>query len=313
MKSFRIQGALVLVLTLPAACKEEADKPADPAPAAEAPAAQAPAAAAPVAAPAMMDQVGEVSLPKVDPPSSWQAGWQLEPGKNASYAYHQIMKMGGGANGGPNQHMDVTGTLLIQPTAPDAADVELTNVKGVMTMKPPGMEEQKMEQDLGTKRYAGLLKTGAAAVDQPEDPLVWAILSVPREPTPVGKPVTQPLSMPVDAPEGTLTAEGEATWTLQGFVKCGEHTCAHYSHDVDINKLSAPPGVRGTYSARAKATGWTLFDVDDRALFQHKSATHLRLAADIPPPPQPEGAASQPAEPATMDMTQEHFHEVTRQ
>lgn len=270
--------------------------------------------------PALLSQVGEVGLPPAAAPSSWKAGWRLAPGASWRYGYLQQIKaeMDGKSAGRAKQGMEVRGTLVVSATSDGAADVELTDARSTVTMAMPGQPEQKVEEALPAKKYAGLLTT-TSAPKQPEDPLVYAILAVPAKPTAVGEKVTQELAMPIDGPEGTLTAEGTATWTLQGFVRCGEHTCAHYAHDVDIGRLTPPAGAKGSYGARARAIGWTLVDVDDGALYRHKSATHLRLMANVPAgagSASPHGAASQPAaasEPRVMDMTQEHFHELVRQ
>lgn len=315
--------ACALVVWLSAACSEKAPDPAPAAAEPAAPTAATPPSDTPAAssAPAMLSQVGDVDLPKADAPASWKAGWQLKPSGKWEYAYTQQIEARMAGNTAPKlkQGMEVKGTLVVAAQNDSVADVELVNASSIVTSQPPGQTEQKREQALEPKKYGALLNTTA---DPPssEDPLMYAILSVPQQPSAVGEPVTEALSMPVDAPEGTLTVEGTATWTLRGFVKCGEHTCAHYAHNVDISKLTVPEGVKGSYGAHAKAVGWTLFDVDDGALYQHKSATRLHLKAEVPalagaPESSAHGAASQPAaaaEPAMMDMTQEHFHEVTR-
>lgn len=315
--------ACALVVWLSAACSEKAPDAAPVAPDPAAPTAATPPSDTPAASspPAMLSKVGDVDLPKADPPASWKAGWQLKASGKWEYAYTQQIQAQMAGNTAPKQKqgMEVKGTLVIAAQNDTVADVELTNANSIVTMQPPGQTEQKREQALEPKKYGALLNTTTDAPSS-EDPLMYAILSVPQQATAVGESVTKALSMPVDAPEGTLTAEGTATWTLRGFVKCGEHTCAHYAHDVDISKLTVPEAAKGTYGAHAKAVGWTLFDVDDGSLYQHKSATRLHLKAEVPAHAgasegSGHGAASQPAaaaEPAKMDMTQEHFHEVTR-
>lgn len=272
--------------------------------------------------PAMLSSVGQVDLPPAEPPASWTAGWRLTPDASWKLGYLQRItaEMDGQALGPSKQAMEVRGTLVVSATSESVADVELTDAGSVMTVDTPGQPEQKVEQPIPSQKYAGLLTTGSAQ-EAPEDPLVYAILAVPSRPSAIGEKVSQRLTMPVDAPEGTLTAEGTATWTLEGFVQCGQHTCAHYSHEVNIDQLKLPEGVKGSYGAHAKATGWTLMDIDDGALYRHRSATQLRLKAEVPADvaraASPHGApASQPAKPAPpkrMDMTQEHFHELVRQ
>lgn len=309
----------VALSALAVACSKPADAPA-PVEAVEAVASTGPVGVVvEERQPALLSEVGEVGLPPAEAPASWQAGWRLKPGASWRYGYQQRItaEMDGAAAGKVKQGMEVRGTLVVSATSESVADVELTEAKSILTMAMPGGPEQKVEEPLPAKKYAGLLTT-TNAPEQPEDPLVYAILAVPATPSAVGEAVTQPLAMPIDGPEGTLRAEGTATWTLKGFVKCGAHTCAHYTHDVDIAKLTPPEGAKGSYGARARAIGWTLVDVDDGALYRHKSATHLRLAANVPAgtaSASPHGAASQPATPAqpqVMDMTQEHFHELVR-
>lgn len=316
--------AVAALLALPLGCTEDqqANDPAAAAPLPEG-AAGANAASNGVVmderAPAMLSDVGEVGLPPAEAPSSWTAGWRLAPGAAWKLDYLQRItaEMDGQALGQARQGMEVRGTLVVSATSDSVADVELTDAKAVVTMTLPGQPEQKREDAIPPKKYAGLLTTSTAP-QQPEDPLVYAILAVPSRPTAVGEKVSQALSMPIDAPEGTITAAGTASWTLRGFVKCGEHTCAHYEHDVDIAKLTLPEGAKGSYGARAKAVGWTLVDVDDGVVYRHKSATHLRLKAAVPADvakaASPHSPASQPAtgEAKTMDMTQEHFHELVR-
>ncbi len=298
--------------------KGGADTPPATGSAEAAPGSDAPAQGVAISAaePAMLSKVGEVGLPPAEAPSSWSAGWQLTPGTPVRYSYLQQItaEMAGQAASPSKQGMEVSGTLVVTPTSATAADIELTDARSVVTAQIEGQPEQRMEQPLPPKKYGALLSTTNAPV-QPEDPLLFAILAVPQEPSAVGEKISKQLTMPIDGPEGELTAAGTATWTLRGFVQCGEHTCAHYSHDVDIAKLSLPPGAKGSYGARARAIGWTLVDVDDHALYRHKSATHLRLQAEVPATSAAgsHGAASQPAKPQSMDMAQEHFHELVRQ
>lgn len=313
--------ALAALVALPLACTEKSKEPTPAAEAAPSPSAPSAGLVMEDRAPRLLSEVGEVDLPPAEAPSSWTAGWRLTPGVTWKGSYRQRIQaeLEGQALGDSRRGMEVLGTLFVTPTSEGVADVGLTDARSVMVVDMPGLEERKIEQEVPPKTYVGLLKTGSAD-EAPEDPLVYAMLAVPSRPSAVGEKVSQRLTMPIDVPEGTLTAEGTATWTLQGFVRCGEHTCAHYAHDVDIQKLTLPEGAKGSYGARAKAIGWTLVDIDEGSIWRHKSATHLRIKAEVSAelvkamsPHASAASAADDGEPKRMDMAQEHLHEIVRE
>lgn len=268
--------------------------------------------------PKLLAQLEDVDLPPTEAPSSWTAGWRLMPGTSWKLSYRQRItaEMDGQALGQAQEGVEIRGTLIVSGSGEGVGDVELTNARSILSVEMPGHAPQKVEQEIPPMKYVGLLQAGKVE-EAPDDPLVYAILSVPSRPSAIGEKVSQRLAMPIDSPEGPLTVEGTAAWTLKGFVKCGEHTCASYEHDVELGKLTLPEGAKGAYGARAKALGWTLVDIDDGALYRHQSATHLWLKADVPAEAakaaSPHGAAGGAGEPKRMDMTQEHFHEIVRE
>jgi hypothetical protein len=305
--------ALPLLCTLLAgpACREEPAAPAAPQP----PPVQAKLIpAADLADPQMADRVGKPGLPKASAaPERFLGRWVLKPGKTRGYRYTQeALASSKVADEERTQRLQVTGFLTVEPKGAASADVVLQDAQATVVATNPGADPRAQEQKLEPKVYEELLRTNKQEKD-PEDPLVLAMLSVPGSELGVGERTEEILRMPFHTGGTTLWAEGALTTTLVGFVACGKSTCAHLAREIDVTEVEMPEGVAGTFTVRVKSTGWTLFDLDDGSVLQHKSATHIRLGADVPAPALEGQPSSQPADPAKVDMRQEHLHEILRQ
>lgn len=257
--------------------------------------------------PAMLSRVTEPALPLADEPAGWSAGWRLNGGKSWNYRYSQEMHLGGAVASA--QRMQVDGVLKVSATSPQRADVELTEGTARVFADDVAQAGAERQQPLEPQRYVGLLRQEEGRAE-PEDALVWAMLSFPERPTPVGMPVTRAVTMPVQGAEGALRTSGTATWTLLSFVRCAEHICALYRHDLNIADLTVPAGMRGSYRAGARSLGFTLVDINDGALQLHRSATTLQVHAEVPAGVFIDGLPLE--RPERLDMVQEHLHEVTR-
>ncbi|MFZ9888307.1 MAG: hypothetical protein ACO3JL_12465 [Myxococcota bacterium] len=257
--------------------------------------------------PSLLSRVTEPELPLVDPPSEWRAGWRLNGGNTWSYRYVQEMHLGGAMASG--QRMQVEGVLKVSATSPESADVELmAGTARVFVDGAPPAEAQR-EQPLEPQRYAALIRQSDHR-QEPEDALVWAMLSFPERPTPIGVPVSRAVTMPVQGAEGPMQTSGTATWTLLSFVRCADHLCAVYRHDLRIADLTVPAGMRGSYRAGARSLGFTLVDITEGALHLHRSATTMQVHAEVPAGVPIDGVPLEQRE--QLEMIQEHFHEVTR-
>jgi hypothetical protein len=119
--------------------------------------------------------------------------------------------------------------------------------------------------------------------------------------------------MQLESRGAPLWANGETRTTLTGFVKCGEHTCAQLDVALSISDVEVPEGVEGKFRARVQQKGVMLFDVDDGALYSWSGATHISLQGEAPAPAT-EGDSPVPGmkQTKTIDMAQDHYHEVTR-
>jgi hypothetical protein len=330
--------ALATLLTTGAlgACKSE---PApDKAPAPETTPEAKPAEAAPEAGkapatatvlksdgqPALAGEVGTPALPPAEsPPASFDGRWDLSAGKSWSYSYTQRMQMGSdaeqpGTHKGdvPDQKSVVSGTLQVKVGEAGVADVVLGHTKIQQTVEIPGQKPMEREQELPARTYAGLL-TAEPSSEPSEDPLVAALLSVPHKPIAVGAEERELVKMPFEADGKQLFARGELVSKLVGFVRCGEHTCAHLARSLHISDMEIPEGMQGSFDADVRAAGFTLFDVEDGSVFRHKSATRIELKAEskapAAPASQPAVTPPAPAAPRKMHMIQDHLHELVRQ
>lgn len=245
-----------------------------------------------------------------DPPAKLVGGWQLKPGARFDYDYTQLMAGRVGTKGG-EQQVEGKGTLSVEGTGTDTANAVLRDVELKLTQRVGGKEDSRSHKP-GEQTLKEAINTKEGA-PPPEDPMVATMLRVPDKPLAVGESVSVPTRMPLESRGAPLWASGETKTTLKGFVQCGEHTCAHLEVELAISDVDKPAEVEGTFRARVQQKGVMLFDVDDGALHSWSGATHVSLSGEAPAP------ASQPASPVpgmqkvkTIDMAQDHYHELKR-
>ena len=241
-------------------------------------------------------------------PTHFEGGWKLQAGQRVDYAYTQLMAGRVGTKGG-EQQVEGAGMLSVEGTSAETANVVLRELELKMKMSSVG-ETKERTQRPGEQTLKNLinLKEGAAP---PEDPMVAAMLTVPTAKIAVGASVSDDVRMPLSSRGGQLWASGKMTTTLKGFVACGDHACAHLERELSISDVEVPKGMDGTYKALVKQRGVMLFDTTDRVLHSWSGASHISLQGEANVGGG-EGAASQPAELKTIDMAQDHFHELVR-